>query len=218
MTKNSIEYLLWDWNGTLLNDVWLCVEVMNGILEKYNKEQITAEKYKSVFDFPVKDYYQRLGFDFSKTPFEKVGTDFIVDYDKRTKECNLHTGSHEILNEILQLGIRQSILSAREQKVLSKEVEYFGINGQIEHIIGLNDHYGGRKVDNAKAFLKSRQLNPAKVLMVGDTVHDFEVANQTGMQCVLVASGHHTKEKLQTTGALIVENISDVVGFVKEKL
>ncbi len=60
----KVKQLIWDWNGTLLDDVRMCVNVMNVLLDKYALPELTCEKYKQVFDFPVKDYYANLGFDF----------------------------------------------------------------------------------------------------------------------------------------------------------
>ena len=75
------KHIIWDWNGTLLNDTWLCVEGINNSLEKRSIDTITKEVYRRVFSFPVKDYYERLGFDFKKEPFEVAGDEF-VDIEK----------------------------------------------------------------------------------------------------------------------------------------
>ena len=71
------KHIMWDWNGTLVDDAWLCVEIMNKSLEKRNLQTITVEDYRQVFKFPVKDYYVELGFDFQSEPFEVCGLEFI---------------------------------------------------------------------------------------------------------------------------------------------
>ena len=114
-------HIIWDWNGTLLNDAWLCVDVMNGLLEEYDLPVSTLERYRAIFDFPVKDYYEKLGFDFSKDPFEKVGMEFMIRYNQRQKETGLHKEVLDVLEFIHRKGYRQSILSAREQNELRKE-------------------------------------------------------------------------------------------------
>ena len=57
------KHIIWDWNGTLLDDTWLCVEGINNSLKKRSLQTITKEIYRKVFSFPVEDYYKRLGFD-----------------------------------------------------------------------------------------------------------------------------------------------------------
>ena len=73
----SYKGIIWDWNGTLLNDTKLAVESMNKILLKRGLPVLTVERYKHVFTFPVRDYYQSVGFDFDKEPFEIPAMEFI---------------------------------------------------------------------------------------------------------------------------------------------
>ena len=55
----SINVILWDWNGTLLDDVEVCIESMNSMLSKRKKPLLTREHYKEIFTFPVIDYYRK---------------------------------------------------------------------------------------------------------------------------------------------------------------
>ena len=60
------KHVIWDWNGTLVDDTWLFVDIMNGVLKDRNLQGITLDDYRNVFDFPVEDYYTKLGFNFQK--------------------------------------------------------------------------------------------------------------------------------------------------------
>jgi phosphoglycolate phosphatase len=68
----QIEHIIWDWNGTILDDFQLCVEIINGMLIKRNMPTITKDEYSDIFDFPVKKYYKRIGFEFHKDSFESL--------------------------------------------------------------------------------------------------------------------------------------------------
>jgi phosphoglycolate phosphatase len=67
---DQISGIIWDWNGTLLDDTELSVQTMNQMLQKRNLQQLTHASYKEVFSFPVKDYYRKIGFNFTSEPFE----------------------------------------------------------------------------------------------------------------------------------------------------
>lgn len=202
------KHLIWDWNGTLLNDVWLCVEVMNSLLRTRNIKPLTIERYKEIFDFPVEKYYQRVGFDFNKESFELVGTEFIVAYDKRQFECKLHDKASEVVDILAGNGISQYVLSARQQSQLEKGITHYGLQKHIKRSIGLSNHYAAGKTGNARRFMKTHRINPLETLFVGDTFHDYEVANAIGADCILIPNGHHSYEKLQQTGAKILSDIS----------
>ncbi|MCX6282944.1 MAG: hypothetical protein NTW31_01715 [Bacteroidetes bacterium] len=91
------KHIIWDWNGTLLDDAWLCVEVMNGMLEKRGLEKVSLDFYRSVFTFPVRDYYEKLGYDFEKEPFEEVGMEFMVLDNQSSRPGNKTNCSPRLL-------------------------------------------------------------------------------------------------------------------------
>ena len=87
-------YVVWDWNGTLFDDVALCIQVMNGMLEKRGLPQLAGpEQYRQVFTFPVEEYYKALGFDFGREPFSQLAVEYISEYDRRALGCPLRAGA-----------------------------------------------------------------------------------------------------------------------------
>ena len=211
MNISQYKHLIWDWNGTLLNDTWLCVEITNNMLTRRNKPQITYGQYSQLFDFPVKDYYIRLGFDFDTEPFKLVGTEFFSEYENRRLECNLQLKAVAVLQTAQNIGLKQSILSAYEHKTLSSIVKHLNVSQFFSHVKGLSDNSAGSKVDNGKALLMSLPYHTDEILLIGDTLHDFEVANSLGIDCLLVADGHHKREKLSTCDTKVVNSLDDVL-------
>lgn len=75
------KYIVWDWNGTLLDDLDVCLKSINTILEKYKLPKLKSVKeYREKFVFPVINYYKAIGLDFSKYTFKIVGKEFIDIY------------------------------------------------------------------------------------------------------------------------------------------
>ncbi|MDO9555124.1 MAG: HAD hydrolase-like protein, partial [Atribacterota bacterium] len=105
---SKYKHIIWDWNGTLINDIWLVVEIMNKMLKKRNMPGIDSKKYREIFDFPVIDYYAKLGFNFSKESFEELTGEFINEYYTRFNECKLFDETEEVLKKIRDMGISQS--------------------------------------------------------------------------------------------------------------
>ena len=105
------KHIIWDWNGTLLDDTWLCVEGINKSLEKRSLQTISKEIYRKVFSFPVEDYYERLGFDFKKEPFEIAGDEFVAYYAKCFHKVKLHKQVSSALGALEIAGFSQSTVS-----------------------------------------------------------------------------------------------------------
>jgi phosphoglycolate phosphatase len=203
----NYQHIIWDWNGTLFDDVWLCVEVLNGVLEKWGKSQTDIESYKQRFGFPVKNYYESLGFDFSVEPFDEIANQFIEEYNRRRPEGSLHEGAVEILEHIKSRDIKQSILSAYHQELLEDVVNYFGIRDYFEKLVGLNDYYANSKVHLGRGLIKDLNLEPQQILLIGDTIHDFEVANDIGVNCVLLSCGHQNRQRLAVCGCEVLDSV-----------
>ncbi|MBC8213895.1 MAG: HAD family hydrolase [Candidatus Marinimicrobia bacterium] len=207
----SIKQIIWDWNGTLLDDAWLCVQSMNKVLQRRQMPELTSARYQEVFDFPVIKYYELLGFDFKKEPFTIVGTEFINEYYKNSHKLDLQEGAKKVFNTIKEKGISQSILSAQKQSSLEKLLKDFQIDKYFEHIIGLDNHYAHSKTENGLKLIETLPQEPNEVLLVGDTVHDFEVAEKMKVKCVLIPSGHHSRKKLENTDSIIANSVNDIV-------
>ncbi|MGE5393830.1 MAG: HAD family hydrolase [Candidatus Saccharibacteria bacterium] len=208
---DSISGIIWDWNGTLLDDTDLSVQTMNQMLLKRNLQQLTMASYKEVFSFPVKDYYRKIGFDFTLEPFEIPAIEYIDIYNSQADHCNLHDHSITVLNHFKNKGIRQFILSAMEQEALNRCLELRQITSYFEHVSGLDNHYAASKLDNGKQMIASLGLETRQTLLIGDTIHDYEVACELGCKCILIANGHQSRSILESTGATVVNELLDLI-------
>ena len=132
---SKYNHIIWDWNGTLLDDSWLFVDVMNEILRNSKMTTITLDKYRDIFGFPVKDYYLKLGFDLEKEPFKETGLEFINAYEKRKYDADLHIGVKTLLKKLIEKGFSHSILSAQHQSTLDNLIEYLQDNYTTNNVL-----------------------------------------------------------------------------------
>lgn len=204
------KHIIWDWNGTLIDDAWLCLEIINGLLIKRNFPTITLQQYQEAFGFPVKEYYQKVGFDFSTEPFTSINTEFVHEYERRRPECNLRAGTLKAISGFNQRGTTQSILSASKQEYLEQAVDHFNIRHYFISINGLDDHHAFGKEKIAKIWISESHLNLRDMILVGDTIHDYEVAAAIGIDCFLIFSGHQDRKRLESCGAKIIESSSEL--------
>jgi phosphoglycolate phosphatase len=209
------KHAIWDWNGTLLNDTWLCVEVLNGLLARRERAPITNEIYRQNFGFPVIHFYEYLGFDTDVDSFDQVSREFIGDYEVRWfQECVLHSDAHDVLTAMSKLGMTHSVLSAAKQEALESGIEHYGLSEHFTGLVGTNNIYAEGKVARGKHWIEQLPWKPEEVVMIGDTLHDFEVAEAIGSDCILIAHGHHTPERLAATGKQVVHSLRELVDVV----
>lgn len=204
------KHIIWDWNGTLLDDLWLGVEVLNIMLQRRRLSKVTTDEYLDIFDFPVIDYYSKVGFNFAKESFEDIAAEYVELYYGKVNECNLRVGISKTLEYIDIRGVKQIVLSATEDKALKKVVRKFGINHHFAEIRGIKNHYAESKVDLGKNLLRDLNIDASEVLLIGDTTHDLKVANEIGAKCILITGGHQSYRKLASSNADIIVSIDSI--------
>ena len=204
--------VIWDWNGTLLDDVQWCLTVVNILLINRGLLPIkNVHAYRDVFGFPIIDYYRRAGFDFEKEPFESPATEFIDMYHSDISRFRMFDGAVEVLAAANEMGLRQIILSASEMNNLRSQVGLFDIERYFDEIIGISDIYAGSKLTAGKEYIARNCLDNGKSVLIGDTVHDHEVAKALGIGCILISNGHQHKHKLLECGVPVLDDIRDVL-------
>jgi phosphoglycolate phosphatase len=207
----NYKHIIWDWNGTMLNDSWLCVQIINELLAKRNMQTISMQKYQDVFGFPVKDFYEKIGFNFSEEPFHIPATEYNDEYNRRRFQCALQNGVTDVLSHFRRVGLAQSLLSASQKSALEEAVEYYSLQSYFSFIYGLDDHYAHSKVEIANDLFRQIGLPDSDVLLVGDTTHDFEVAQSLGIDCILFCGGHHSKKKLELCNVPVIESYLEIL-------
>ena len=209
--------IIWDFNGTILDDVDAGITSVNKLLSDRGLDTIQSkEDYRRVFRFPIIEYYRALGFDFDKEPYEVLAPLWVAEYLKNSKNAPLKEGFLDAIDTFSSLGMRQHVLSATEISMLKNQLAELGIANKFDSVYGLNNIHASSKTELAK---KWKAENPNSVaLFVGDTEHDFATAMVLGCDCALIEGGHHSKEKLmECKGAFVFRDLSHLLSsFVKK--
>jgi phosphoglycolate phosphatase len=194
----------------LFDDVTLCVAIINDMLAKRRLSPITVEEYRDVFTFPVRTYYSQVGFDLDSESFEALSEEFHETYEASRHGCALHSSTGAVLEQVAASGKSQSILSAYEHERLLSLIQDRGLGAYFEHLIGLDNVLARSKVQQGRQLLAMLPHSPADVLLVGDTLHDAEVAETLGTDCVLVAHGHQSKSRLEQSGVPVINTLQEL--------
>ncbi len=203
--------IIWDWNGTLLDDLDWCIASINTLLSKRKLNKIDSTKYKEVFSFPVKDYYEAIGFDFSREDFSIPAGEFIDIYNSGVEKCSLHPEAVKVLSNFKTLGKRQFVLSAMKQDMLEHTLKDQKIDTFFEGVFGLDHHYATSKIERGEQLISQYKIEKESAVIIGDTIHDFEVARQLGISCILISNGHQSTERLKSTGTKVVADLTELL-------
>ncbi len=216
MTGSRFTHIVWDFNGTVFDDTEASVKSVSRLLASRGMKPITTEEYREVFDFPVSAYYKKIGFDLEKESFEVLSAEFFRNYTEESKNSSVRDGITDLVLKARACGIRNVILSATEKNMLRRQTDELGITTCFDEIIGLDDFSAKSKAEKAKDWVKG--LSSPKILLVGDTAHDYETAKALGAECVLITGGHHSEKRLTQCGnASVLHSVSALENHIFNK-
>ena len=204
-------YIIFDFNGTILDDTLVGLKAENECIKKYLKRPVMdLDEYLHKFTFPVKAYYERVGFRWDEGyTYEEVGDLWFEKYCEFKNEYKVFDGVVDILKGNHKKGYKNILLSASSLLALKKQLEELNISEYFDEVLGLDNIYAESKIKVALNWIKDK--NPDDCMFIGDTLHDLDTAKAMGIKnCVLVANGHQAKDVLLKEYDNVVDNIKEV--------
>ncbi len=189
-------YILWDWNGTLLDDTEICRAALNEMLRARHLPEVDLTYFKDHFSFPSRRFYEELGIRVTDDEWHGIAQEFHDLYHKY--KTHLNAEAVAVLKKCREAGVGQSIISALRQDFLSRETRAFGIADYFDHIYGVDNLDGGTKLDRARSLmaLLKEEGKTAPFVLIGDSLHDKEVADALDISCILFGGGSHSLHRL----------------------
>ncbi len=202
-------HVIWDFNGTVLSDMEIGIRATNQMLERRGLSPLASlAHYRALFDFPVEDYYRRLGLDLEREDYKTVlAPEWVTLYNAMSDEAPLFSGVATLTRALRAQGISQSILSACEKRMMEQQLCVRGALSWFDEIWGTDTIHAYGKMALADAWREAHK--GARAVLIGDTTHDFEVAERIGADCILVAAGHHSEERLRACGVPVVRDLDE---------
>lgn len=211
VSSSQYRHVIWDWNGTLVDDVWLSHDIVNSFLISCGVDSITLERYRETFSHPISDFYRKLGLTCSQEELAQVAENFLTTYQERFSSCRLYGGARELIASLKKCGYTQSLLSAHPHELLLENLTSIEMISAFDQIVGLDNHTGNSKVSRGKALLRQLPYSPAEIVMIGDTDHDYEVASTLGVDCILISSGYQSNCKLRCLDARLFDSLEEMI-------
>ena len=213
-------HIVWDWNGTLFDDLEVVVRSVNQGLKGFGAVAIDLDGYRSHYTRPVKLFYDRvIGREITADEWIAVDQVFHDAYREALEEARLTADAAEALTTVANRGHTQSLLSMFPHRDLIPLVERLGIAGFFDRIDGLA---GGSPGDPKAGYLERHLRNliaeedPRTVVVIGDTPDDAIAAIHVGSRPILYDGGSHHRADLEATGAPVASSLMAAVELALE--
>ena len=202
--------IIWDFNGTLVNDAYLGAQINNELNQEHGLPRLEEEYYRDHFTHPPRIFYEEIGYDFSRESYDELSREFMRRYVARQGKVQLTRGVRENLDEFARRGVRQFIVSAHSQELLLEHTAALGIDHYFEQIIGTDSTVVTGKVQRAQQFAAQSGIDFTQAIFIGDTDHDQETAQALGCRCLLYSGGHQSRRRLERCGLPVLDDMLEV--------
>ena len=160
----------------------------------------------------MRAYYEKL-FDFEAESFEKLGSEWMERYEAGKLKCGLAEGAREMVELLYSKGIPQYVLSAYSEDKLRALLTHYKLDGFMREAKGLDNIYAHSKSELGIELIAKIKETGDRILMVGDTLHDAEVAAEMGIDAILINRGHQNGDKLKSAGCNVLDSLSELKEF-----
>lgn len=207
--------ILWDWNGTLLDDTAAALATLNEMIAARGGAPIDRAFYLDNFAFPVRPFYARIGIVArDEADWNAIAREYHEVYARQPKALNREAKA--ALGAARKAGCRQAIVSALRQDLLDEQTAAYGVAEFFDAVCGSDNLHGASKVESARALLRTLRAGRApapRFVLIGDALHDKEVADALGIDCALCAQGSHAAGRLRAA-APTYDTLMDAVRAV----
>lgn len=205
-------HIVWDWNGTLLDDLEVVIEAANVGLSEFGIEPLDEDRYRDHFTRPVRVFYDSLfGRRVTDEEWERLNHLFHVEYMARADAARLVGDAVEALDAVGSDPSAQSLLSMSPQDWLEGIVERKRVIHRFSLVSGLRGETGGLKAAHMAEHIAALGLDPARTVVIGDTPDDATAARHVGAHVVLYDGGSHHLPVLQQAEAPVAHSLVEAV-------
>ena len=211
-----MKHIIWDFNGTLLNDTQLSLDVDNNVFEKLGIPAITIDDYRNNMTMPVRDFYPTVGVDYSIHSYETIARLWLDEFNQKAVGVGLVSGALDAIRFFYGQGRSQSVLSASYEPSLRKQCEALGLTPYMTDISGLEDESASKKTEIGRRQLREMGLEGRDVVLIGDMLTDAHLAEDLGADCILVSWGHNDLKRLLSSGLPVARDFGELEEILKE--
>jgi phosphoglycolate phosphatase-like HAD superfamily hydrolase len=211
-----VRHIVWDWNGTLLDDIHAVVSAVNTVCTAFGRDHVDVDQWRAMFGRPLVHCYERLlERRLSEQDWARIDKLYHNAYRELLHTCQLAPGVPDVLRSWGTKGRTQSLLSMWFHDELVSLVTTLGLHSLFARVDGLRSQVGGgSKARHLEAHLAALTLDASDAVLVGDVEDDARAAEQVGADCVLLTTGAMSREVLEKTGYPVVDTVPAAVEII----
>ena len=199
-----IRNVIFDWSGTLVDDLPAVLEATNHVLRLAGCEEFSRERFRAEFQLPFTGFYERYT---PHVPLQKLEEWFHGKFREVQGSVEELPHARRFLEFCRGSGLRTLLLSTMHPDHFAVQARVNRFDEYLEHrYLGVWD-----KRTMIGEILAKHALVPEETVFIGDMEHDIETARTGGILSVGVLTGYNRLDQLRRASPdLIVEHLGEL--------
>jgi phosphoglycolate phosphatase len=207
---SNFKNIIWDFNGTIIDDAQLCCDAYNHVFSLHSKPEISLTRLSEIWCLPVKKFFSNFGFEQLDRDINLLCEQFHDYYGSRWSQCALQPGVLDLIAEAREQQLGQAVLSGHPQDYLLEMLEYFNLSIEFEVIRGVDTIVAVDKIEVGRELMRQMAWIPNETVLIGDSNFDVETAEALGISCLLVARGIQSRSRLEACGVPVFDSLDQL--------
>lgn len=211
-----MRHIVWDWNGTLFDDLEIIVASVNVSLRTIGSPPIDVETYRSVYQRPLHRFYENLlGRPVSPEEMRSIDIDFHAAYHALLDQARLTVDARRAVGLVAERGRTQSVLSMWWHDQLVPAVRFFGLD---DYMLAVDGHRGGpgeskerHLAGHVEQLTRLFGVPSEEMVVIGDVTDDADAARAAEVGCVLYDGGSQPREVLASREVPVAATLVEAV-------
>jgi phosphoglycolate phosphatase len=210
LNSRVIRNIIFDWSGTLVDDLPAVLMASNYVLTQAGKSPMSIEQFRAEFQLPFQKFYDRHTPD---VPMAQLEEWFHTKFRQSQDSVNELPHARKFLEFCRANKFRTFLLSTIHSEHFKVQCSVTGFDAFLDR--PYTDVWDKR--EKIHEILSENDLKPDETLFIGDMEHDIATAKHGGIHSCAVLTGYNTLEQLRAAGPdLIVEHLSELRGVLEK--
>lgn len=212
---SSYSLVVFDWDGTLMDSTHGIVSAIQGACRDLELPVPSASEASWVIGLSLESALRRAVPQLTQALLPRFLERYRTHYLLRDPDLQLFDGIEALLAELAERDVRLAVATGKSRVGLNRVLAATGLRDRFDATRTADETFSKPHPAMLQELMEELNVEPERVVMVGDTSHDLNMATNAGVHAVGVTYGAHSpQELLGCTPQAVVDDVAALRAWI----
>jgi len=212
------ELIVFDWDGTLMDSTGAIVASIQAAARDLGIAPPSDERASHIIGLGLIDALRHALPDLPADRYQDVALRYRQHYLARDQDLLLFDGVVDLMEELAGAGYMLAVATGKTRKGLDRAFEVSGLGSCFHASRCADECHSKPHPQMLEELMAEFGVGPDATLMIGDTIHDLQMAGNAGVAALGVAYGAHPRATLEALSPLFcASNVAELAAWLRQR-